>query len=73
MFIGQYTYSLDAKGRVVIPPKYREELGEEFVISVRISPFLIVVCYEEDLVSPFPVFLHSVVFLYFVHHVGRLF
>ena len=33
MFIGQYTYSLDAKGRVVIPPKYREELGEEFVIS----------------------------------------
>jgi len=33
MFIGQYSYSLDTKGRVVIPPKYREELGEEFVIS----------------------------------------
>ncbi len=33
MFMGEYSHSLDAKGRVIIPAKYREELGEKFVIT----------------------------------------
>lgn len=33
MFIGQYEHSIDAKGRTIIPSKYRESLGEEFVVT----------------------------------------
>lgn len=33
MFYNQYNHSLDPKGRVIMPMKYREELGEEFVIT----------------------------------------
>lgn len=33
MFIGEYNHSLDAKGRLIIPSKYREELGEEFIVT----------------------------------------
>jgi len=27
MFLGEYTHSLDAKGRLTIPAKYRNELA----------------------------------------------
>lgn len=33
MFYNQYNHSLDPKGRVIVPVKYREELGSEFVIT----------------------------------------
>ncbi len=33
MFMGEYNHTLDVKGRLIIPSKYREDLGEEFVIS----------------------------------------
>ncbi|MFA6730979.1 MAG: division/cell wall cluster transcriptional repressor MraZ [Eubacteriales bacterium] len=33
MFTGEYWYSMDQKGRVSIPPKLREGLGEEFKIT----------------------------------------
>ena len=33
MFLGEYSHSIDAKGRLIVPAKYREELGEKFVIS----------------------------------------
>ncbi len=33
MFLGEYKHTLDAKGRLFIPTKLREGLGEEFVIS----------------------------------------
>ncbi len=32
-FMGKFFHSLDAKGRVIIPAKYREELGEGFVVT----------------------------------------
>ncbi|WBW49275.1 division/cell wall cluster transcriptional repressor MraZ [Peptoniphilus equinus] len=33
MLIGEYRHSLDAKQRVIIPAKFREELNENFIIT----------------------------------------
>lgn len=33
MFMSEYSHSIDAKGRVIIPAKFREELGETFVVT----------------------------------------
>lgn len=33
MFIGEYTYSIDAKKRLALPPKFRKSLGEQAVIT----------------------------------------
>lgn len=33
MFMSEYNHTLDTKGRLIIPSKFRETLGEEFVIS----------------------------------------
>lgn len=33
MFMGEYHHNIDNKGRLIIPAKFREELGEEFVIT----------------------------------------
>lgn len=33
MFKGEYNHTLDAKGRIVVPSKVREELGSQFVIT----------------------------------------
>ena len=32
MFMSEYTHSIDTKGRVIVPAKFRESLGNEFVI-----------------------------------------
>ena len=33
MFMGEYNHSVDAKGRLIVPAKFREQLGEEFVVT----------------------------------------
>ncbi len=33
MFMGQYNHTLDDKGRLTVPAKFREGLGNEFVIT----------------------------------------
>lgn len=33
MFMGEYRHSLDAKNRIIIPAKFREELGNTFVVT----------------------------------------
>ena len=33
MFIGEYEHSADAKGRVIMPAKLREDIGEKFILT----------------------------------------
>ncbi|MDM5232117.1 MULTISPECIES: division/cell wall cluster transcriptional repressor MraZ [Lysinibacillus] len=33
MFMGEYQHSVDAKGRLIVPAKFREALGETFVVT----------------------------------------
>ena len=33
MLIGEYEHSLDAKGRLIMPSKIREDIGEKFIIT----------------------------------------
>jgi MraZ protein len=33
MFMGEYHHNVDAKGRLIVPVKFREELGEVFILT----------------------------------------
>ena len=33
MLMGEYNHSLDAKGRIIVPSRLRDQLGETFVVS----------------------------------------
>ena len=33
MFLGEYKHTLDKKGRVIIPSRFRQELGDSFIIT----------------------------------------
>lgn len=33
MLIGEYEHSLDTKGRLILPAKIREDMGETFIVT----------------------------------------
>jgi len=33
MLMGEFQHNIDAKGRLIVPSKLREELGEKFVLT----------------------------------------
>jgi MraZ protein len=47
MFIGEYQHSLDNKGRVIIPSKFRDSLGEKFIMTKGLDDCLFVYPNEE--------------------------
>ena len=42
MFMGEYNHTLDTKGRLIIPSKFRETLGEKFVVTKGLDGCLFV-------------------------------
>lgn len=46
MFIGEYQHTLDNKGRIIMPSRFREDLGEEFVMTKGLDNCLFV--YPKD-------------------------
>ena len=58
-FVGSYTHSLDAKKRVFIPSKFREELGDVFYITRKFEPYLSIYTADDwakyvDVISTLP-------------------
>ena len=47
MFMGTYGHSIDAKGRVIVPAKFREVLGDSFVVTLGLDGCLFVYPEEE--------------------------
>ena len=42
MFMGEYNHTIDPKGRVIIPAKFRDSLGEQFVVTQGLDGCLFV-------------------------------
>ncbi len=47
MFMGEYQHSVDEKGRLIVPARFREELGERFVITRGLDNCLFVYPLQE--------------------------
>ena len=47
MFIGEYTYSIDDKKRLAVPPKFRKQLKKGGVITRGLDNCLFLYSYEE--------------------------
>ena len=47
MLIGEYEHSLDTKGRLIMPSKLREDIGEKFIITKGLDGCLFVFSQSE--------------------------
>ncbi len=47
MFMGEYNHTIDTKGRIIIPSKFREALGDQFVVTLGLDGCLFVYPNEE--------------------------
>lgn len=47
MFMGEFHHSIDEKGRLIIPSKFRNELGKKFIVTRGIEECLFVYSLEE--------------------------
>lgn len=47
MFMGEYNHTVDTKGRLIVPSKFRELLGDEFVVTKGLDKCLFVYPSEE--------------------------
>lgn len=47
MFMGEYSHTIDAKGRIIVPAKFRESLGDNFVVTKGLDNCLFVYTKED--------------------------
>jgi MraZ protein len=47
MFIGEYSHTIDTKGRLSMPARFREQLGESFIVTKGLDQSLFVYPEEE--------------------------
>ena len=47
MFLGEYQHSIDEKGRIIMPARFREQLGTNFIITRGLDGCLFVYPAEE--------------------------
>ena len=47
MFMGEYNHTVDAKGRLIIPSRFREELKNEFIVTKGLDGCLFVFSQNE--------------------------
>jgi MraZ protein len=47
MFMGEYQHNLDVKGRIIVPAKFRDGLGEKFVLTRGLDQCLFVYPLDE--------------------------
>lgn len=47
MFMGEYRHTLDAKGRIIIPAKFRDELKDNFVVTRGLDGCLTIYTQEQ--------------------------
>lgn len=47
LLIGEYEHSLDAKGRMIMPAKLRQDIGEKFIITKGLDGCLFVFSQNE--------------------------
>lgn len=47
MFMSEYNHTVDTKGRLIVPYKFREQLGDEFVVTKGMDGCLFVYANED--------------------------
>ena len=47
LFIGEYEHSVDSKGRVIMPVKLRDDIGEKFIVTKGLDGCLFAYSLEE--------------------------
>lgn len=47
LFYGEYLHSIDVKGRIIVPAKFREGLGEKFIVTKGLDNCLFAYSPEE--------------------------
>ncbi len=47
MLVGEFQHNIDTKGRIIVPAKFRDELGEKFVITKGLDKCLFVFSQQE--------------------------
>jgi MraZ protein len=47
LLIGEYEHSLDVKGRIIMPAKFREDIGDKFIITKGLDGCLFAFSKEE--------------------------
>ncbi|QNO16297.1 division/cell wall cluster transcriptional repressor MraZ [Alkalicella caledoniensis] len=47
MFLGEFQHNLDTKGRIIVPAKFRDDLGEKFILTRGLDNCLFVYPHNE--------------------------